>query len=45
MEHAAVDLLWSTSLFAGAAAGIAVDISLFPLDTIKTRTQSPGMYI
>ncbi|XP_063229920.1 S-adenosylmethionine mitochondrial carrier protein homolog [Bacillus rossius redtenbacheri] len=29
-----------TSLIAGAAAGLAVDISLFPLDTIKTRLQS-----
>lgn len=25
---------------AGAAAGFAVDVSLFPLDTIKTRLQS-----
>jgi len=28
------------SLFSGAAAGMAVDISLFPLDTLKTRLQS-----
>ncbi|KAK3581790.1 hypothetical protein CHS0354_027258 [Potamilus streckersoni] len=28
------------SLVAGAAAGMAVDVSLFPLDTIKTRLQS-----
>ena len=28
------------SLASGGAAGIAVDISLFPLDTIKTRLQS-----
>ena len=27
---------------AGAFAGIAVDLSLFPLDTIKTRLQAPG---
>ena len=26
---------------AGACAGLAVDISLFPIDTIKTRLQSP----
>lgn len=29
------------SLVAGGAAGIAVDVFLFPLDTIKTRLQSP----
>jgi len=29
-----------TSLISGGMAGIAVDISLFPLDTIKTRLQS-----
>eukprot|EP00758_Cryptobia_borreli_P003355 Tbor_TRINITY_DN3697_c0_g1::TRINITY_DN3697_c0_g1_i1::g.244::m.244/K15111/SLC25A26; solute carrier family 25 (mitochondrial S-adenosylmethionine transporter), member 26 len=28
------------SLFAGACAGLAVDVTLFPLDTIKTRIQS-----
>ncbi|MCL4123729.1 UNVERIFIED_CONTAM: hypothetical protein GTU68_057885, partial [Idotea baltica] len=28
------------SLLAGGAAGFAVDVSLFPLDTIKTRLQS-----
>ena len=27
---------------AGAAAGLAVDVSLFPLDTLKTRLQAPG---
>jgi len=30
-----------TSLAAGGMAGTAVDVSLFPLDTIKTRLQSP----
>uniref|UniRef100_A0A1B6DNK2 Uncharacterized protein n=1 Tax=Clastoptera arizonana TaxID=38151 RepID=A0A1B6DNK2_9HEMI len=29
-----------TSFAAGAAAGLSVDLSLFPLDTIKTRLQS-----
>ena len=29
-----------TSLVSGGMAGMAVDISLFPLDTIKTRLQS-----
>lgn len=27
-------------LFSGAMAGLAVDLSLYPLDTIKTRIQS-----
>ncbi|KAL0277875.1 UNVERIFIED_CONTAM: hypothetical protein PYX00_005001 [Menopon gallinae] len=30
-----------TSLLAGAAAGLSVDVTLYPLDTIKTRLQSP----
>jgi hypothetical protein len=30
----------SDSVQAGAAAGICVDLSLFPVDTIKTRLQS-----
>lgn len=29
-----------TSLLSGAFAGLAVDVSLFPLDTLKTRLQS-----
>lgn len=28
------------SMLSGAAAGVAVDVSLFPIDTIKTRMQS-----
>lgn len=32
--------LYLTSLFGGGIAGLTVDISLFPLDTIKTRLQS-----
>mmetsp|Transcript_17805 Transcript_17805/g.21617 ORF Transcript_17805/g.21617 Transcript_17805/m.21617 type:complete len:277 (+) Transcript_17805:134-964(+) len=29
------------ALLAGGAAGVSVDIALFPLDTVKTRMQSP----
>ncbi|XP_022903468.2 S-adenosylmethionine mitochondrial carrier protein homolog [Onthophagus taurus] len=32
--------LYISSLFGGAAAGLSVDMILFPLDTIKTRLQS-----
>lgn len=31
-----------TALLAGAVAGTTVDLSLFPLDTLKTRLQSSG---
>eukprot|EP01040_Poterioochromonas_malhamensis_P019112 gene19112-22499_t len=33
------------SLIAGGMAGMAVDISLYPLDTIKTRLQSPQGFL
>jgi len=33
------------SLLAGAAAGLAVDLSFFPVDTIKTRLQSPQGFL
>lgn len=29
-------------LLSGACAGLAVDLSLFPLDTLKTRLQAQG---
>ncbi|XP_047603170.1 S-adenosylmethionine mitochondrial carrier protein isoform X2 [Lutra lutra] len=32
---------FTASLVAGGVAGVAVDLILFPLDTIKTRLQSP----
>eukprot|EP00118_Oscarella_pearsei_P012040 m.85512 g.85512 ORF g.85512 m.85512 type:complete len:119 (+) comp36446_c1_seq5:123-479(+) len=32
-------------LLAGGAAGTAVDVALFPLDTIKTRLQAPEGFI
>ncbi|KAJ9602630.1 S-adenosylmethionine transporter [Cladophialophora chaetospira] len=31
---------WTKSLIAGAFAGLTVDFSLYPLDTVKTRLQS-----
>ncbi|KAL4784919.1 mitochondrial carrier domain-containing protein [Aspergillus varians] len=34
-----VSSLWTRSLFSGAIAGLTVDCSLYPLDTIKTRLQ------
>ncbi|KAL2829949.1 mitochondrial carrier domain-containing protein [Aspergillus cavernicola] len=34
-----VSSLWTRSLIAGAIAGLTVDCSLYPLDTIKTRLQ------
>mmetsp|Transcript_27863 Transcript_27863/g.83608 ORF Transcript_27863/g.83608 Transcript_27863/m.83608 type:complete len:272 (+) Transcript_27863:404-1219(+) len=34
--------LFTRALLAGGAAGFAVDVSLFPIDTIKTRLQSPS---
>ncbi len=35
-----VQSVWTRSLLAGALAGLTVDFSLYPLDTIKTRLQS-----
>jgi len=32
--------LW-TSLVCGGIAGFSVDVSLYPIDTIKTRLQAP----
>ena len=34
-----------TSLLSGCIAGISVDVALFPLDTIKTRLQSPKGFV
>jgi len=36
---------FKTSLLSGAMAGIMVDVSMFPIDTIKTRMQSPDGFI
>lgn len=35
-----VESQWTRSVIAGALAGLTVDFSLYPLDTIKTRLQS-----
>ncbi|CAJ0937301.1 unnamed protein product [Ranitomeya imitator] len=32
---------YGASLLAGGTAGMCVDLILFPLDTVKTRLQSP----
>lgn len=34
-----------TALGAGGVAGLSVDVALFPLDTLKTRLQSPNGFI
>jgi solute carrier family 25 S-adenosylmethionine transporter 26 len=36
---------FSTALLAGALAGTTVDLSLFPLDTLKTRLQSSSGFV
>ncbi|RMJ28519.1 Mitochondrial carrier protein [Aspergillus sp. HF37] len=38
-EEPLVSSLWTRSLLSGAVAGLTVDCSLYPLDTIKTRLQ------
>jgi solute carrier family 25 (mitochondrial S-adenosylmethionine transporter), member 26 len=34
-----------TALVAGGMAGTSVDVALFPIDTIKTRLQSPKGFL
>mmetsp|Transcript_380 Transcript_380/g.589 ORF Transcript_380/g.589 Transcript_380/m.589 type:complete len:96 (-) Transcript_380:2217-2504(-) len=34
-----------TSLIAGGMAGTTVDLALFPIDTLKTRLQSPQGFV
>jgi solute carrier family 25 (mitochondrial S-adenosylmethionine transporter), member 26 len=36
---------FTTALLSGAVAGTTVDLSLFPLDTLKTRLQSPSGFL
>ncbi|OKL56312.1 hypothetical protein UA08_08432 [Talaromyces atroroseus] len=38
-KHIPVSSPWARSLYSGAVAGFTVDLSLYPLDTIKTRLQ------
>ena len=38
---AAVEPSFMTALVAGGMAGTSVDVALFPIDTLKTRLQSP----
>ena len=33
---------FSRALAAGGAAGLVVDVAMFPVDTVKTRLQAPG---
>ncbi|XP_014467654.1 PREDICTED: S-adenosylmethionine mitochondrial carrier protein homolog [Dinoponera quadriceps] len=40
LERTSVQNVFITSLIAGGAAGTFVDITLYPLDTLKTRLQS-----
>mmetsp|Transcript_36844 Transcript_36844/g.82551 ORF Transcript_36844/g.82551 Transcript_36844/m.82551 type:complete len:285 (-) Transcript_36844:71-925(-) len=35
----------AVSLLSGAFAGLSVDVALFPLDTVKTRLQSPQGFV
>ena len=37
----AKELGWPSRLVAGACAGVAVDTSLYPVDTLRTRLQVP----
>lgn len=39
-EGTTEDIPFRRALFAGAFAGVAVDVTLFPLDTLRTRQQS-----
>lgn len=36
---------FTTALVAGGLAGTSVDVALFPIDTLKTRMQSPHGFL
>ena len=36
---------FATALIAGGLAGTSVDVALFPIDTLKTRLQSPQGFL
>jgi hypothetical protein len=38
-EKQRLEMSYTIALFAGGCAGTAVDVTLFPVDTIKTRMQ------
>mmetsp|Transcript_9362 Transcript_9362/g.21787 ORF Transcript_9362/g.21787 Transcript_9362/m.21787 type:complete len:338 (+) Transcript_9362:260-1273(+) len=40
-EKQRLELSYTIALLAGGCAGTAVDVTLFPIDTIKTRMQAP----
>jgi solute carrier family 25 S-adenosylmethionine transporter 26 len=44
-EHKPVSVSFLSSLISGGAAGFACDVLLFPLDTVKTRLQSPQGFV
>lgn len=39
------DPSFATALVAGGCAGTSVDVALFPIDTLKTRLQSPQGFL
>mmetsp|Transcript_7647 Transcript_7647/g.10895 ORF Transcript_7647/g.10895 Transcript_7647/m.10895 type:complete len:303 (+) Transcript_7647:75-983(+) len=45
VEIEPVGVSFLTSLVAGGLAGTSVDVALFPIDTIKTRLQSPQGFV
>ena len=43
--NAVVATSFATALVAGGLAGTSVDVALFPIDTLKTRMQSPQGFL
>jgi len=44
-DTAADKTSFATALVAGGLAGTSVDVALFPMDTLKTRMQSPQGFL